>query len=100
MKKTKRSGLIGSSPTKDDAYINALLKPEMNPWKRIAKAGNIERVLEHHAAGRIVLAQVTVEKLKAAHAALDGDPEIHHEMLIETDPADVENGPHPSETTA
>ena len=62
--------LVGSSKARDDAYISALLKPETDEWKRSAKAGNIERVLEHHAAGRINLGAETVTKLKAAHADL------------------------------
>jgi hypothetical protein len=71
---------------RDAAYVEALLKP-VNPegldkdtlqWKRAAKAGNIDRVLEQHAEGRISLNPKTVEKLKTAAAGFrDSDHPRH-----------------------
>lgn len=57
-------------PAKDQAYVQALLKPETDQWKREAKAGNIDRVLEHDAAGKIKLSDETRSALKAARAEL------------------------------
>lgn len=55
---------------KDQALVHALLKPETDPDKRVAKAGNIERALEMHGAGQLKLPAETVASLKQAHAAL------------------------------
>ena len=65
----KATATTNAIPLKDAAYVNALLKPETDAWKSTAKAGNIERVLERHAAGQARLAPETIAALKAAHAA-------------------------------